>query len=223
MIFYNPRRNKIFNEADIDGAGETNNQSTDYNQEIDGAQGNTTENQDTQNTTPTDTTGTQNTPDTGTENEIEYQGGDTTEDYTTDSGDDETGNDNTSSSSSENSGNNESPVDDLKSQEEELYRNLTPEQLDIKHSELKNNYLVMYDNINSIIERISNASVDEKDIPVIEYISNTLSRLKDMLIQYMDTTYKTKSYISNAITYNRFLVVLNSLNNIFNELNLDDK
>ena len=109
-------------------------------------------------------------------------------------------------------------VDDLKKQEEELLSDLTPEQLDVKHRELKNQYLSMYDIVNSLIERIGDVAVREEDINTVEYISTTLTNLKDMITDYMNSIYKTKSYIENSINYNRFLAVLNGINKILEEM-----
>ena len=113
----------------------------------------------------------------------------------------------------------DSEVDDLKSQEEELYRNLSPEQLDIKHKELKTQFLNMYDTIVSIIDRIGDASVGEDNIGIIEYISGVLIKLKEMVTDYTNSVYQTKSYMENSINYNRFLAVLNGINKILEEMN----
>ena len=112
----------------------------------------------------------------------------------------------------------EQPVDDLKMREEELYNNLTPEQLDIKHKELKNQFLALYDITTSIIDRIGDAAVSEENIGVAEYISNELSKMRNMLTDYMESVYKGKSYIENSINYNRFLAVLNGINKILEQL-----
>lgn len=112
-----------------------------------------------------------------------------------------------------------SVVDDLKNQEEELYNELTPEQLDIKHKELKTQYLNMYDSVIAIIDRIGDINVAERNIGTVEYVSNTLSSLKDMLTDYVNDVYKTKSYIENSINYNRFLAILNGINKILEEMN----
>lgn len=112
-----------------------------------------------------------------------------------------------------------SAVNDLKQQEEELYNELTPEQLDIKHKELKTQYLNMYDTVIAIIDRVGDINVIEENIGTIEYISNTLANLKDMLSDYVNDVYKTKSYIENSINYNRFLAVLNGINKILEEMN----
>ena len=113
----------------------------------------------------------------------------------------------------------DAPVDNFKQQEEELYNELTPEQLDIKHKELKTQFLNMYDEVVSIIDRIGDVNVAEENIGIIEYVSNTLANLKDMLSDYMNTVYKTKSYFENSINYNRFLAVLGGINKVLEEMN----
>lgn len=116
----------------------------------------------------------------------------------------------------------ESPVDDLKKQEEEMYAALTPEQLDIKHRELKNQFLSMFDTVSGLIEQINGVSVEEDSIHVIEFVSTQLSKLKSMLTDYVNYVYHTKSYIENSINYNRFLAVLNGMNKILEELNVNE-
>ena len=110
------------------------------------------------------------------------------------------------------------PVDDLKQKEEELHGDLTPEQLDIKHKELKNQFLAMYDLITNLSERINDACVSEENIEVVEYVSEQIADLKKMVVDYVNGVYKTKSYIENSINYNRFLTVINALNKILEEM-----
>ena len=111
-----------------------------------------------------------------------------------------------------------SEVDSIKQQEEEMF-DLSPEELDIKHKELKGNYLAMFDLVQSISERINDASTTDECIPVIDYIAKQLSQLETMLTDYMNNVYKTKSYIENSINYNRFLAVLNGIDKILVEMN----
>lgn len=111
----------------------------------------------------------------------------------------------------------EKPVDELKQQEEEMY-GLSTDKLDLRHRELKNQYLTMYDTVVNIIDRIGSASVQEEDIGVIEYISETLSNFRSMLTDYIDKVYALNSYIENTVNYNRFLAVLHGINKILEEL-----
>ena len=136
-------------------------------------------------------------------------------DYT-EGGDDDGGDDNgdgggdnnSSSSTSSYSGGggaaSDSAVSDLKAKEEEI-SSLTPEQLDIKHRELKNQYAAMHDVVMAAMDRLSDISAAESNISTVEYVTNSLGRLDEMLIDYINYTYQTKSYIENAINYNRFL------------------
>ena len=113
------------------------------------------------------------------------------------------------------------PVDDIKQKEEELI-GLSTQHLDIKHEELKSQFLSMYDMITSIIERIDDASVRKDNIKVIHYISDTIVKLKSMLTDYIENVYSTRSYIENSVIYNRFLAVLNGVLKILEEMNKND-
>lgn len=115
-----------------------------------------------------------------------------------------------------------SPVDGIKKREEEIYADLTPEELDIKHRELKNQFLAMFDMTTELIERINNISLPPKDIPIIEYASNNLAKLRTMLGDYMNSVYRTKSYTENHINYNRFLATLNGISKILEEINKNE-
>lgn len=112
----------------------------------------------------------------------------------------------------------EAPVDELKTQEEEMYSNLTPEQLDVKHKELKTRFLDMYDMTTELVDRIGDVVVTEENIGVIEYVSKNLNNLRTMLSDYVSSIYSTKSYIENSINYNRFLAVLNGINKMLEQI-----
>ena len=112
----------------------------------------------------------------------------------------------------------EAPVDELKAQEEEMYSNLTPEQLDVKHKELKTRFLDMYDMTTELVDRIGDAIITEENIGVIEYVSKNLNNLRTMLSDYVSSIYSTKSYIENSINYNRFLAVLNGINKMLEQI-----
>ena len=113
------------------------------------------------------------------------------------------------------------PVDDIKQKEEELI-GLSTQHLDIKHEELKTQFLSMYDMVTSIIERIDDATVRKDNIKVIHYISDTIVKLKSMLTDYIENVYSTRSYIENSVIYNRFLAVLNGVLKILEEMNKND-
>lgn len=209
---------KAFNEVEVNGQEQGAEQPTDYTADA-GSEGNP----------PAEEAQEQQADNQGGENQDvgEPEAGEEPTDYTEmgdgEEGDgEEGGGDEGDSDTTPVSSDEETPVDDIKKQEEELYANLTPQQLDIKHHELKNQYLAMFDMVNSIIERIGDTSTSEENIPVIEYVSKQLADLQEMLTDYMNSSYKTKSYIENSINYSRFIAVLNGINRILEEMNKKD-
>ena len=89
----------------------------------------------------------------------------------------------------------------------------------IQLEELNKKKELVDDEVVAIIDRIGDVNVAEENIGTIEYVSNTLANLKDMLSDYMNTVYKTKSYFENSINYNRFLAVLGGINKVLEEMN----
>lgn len=209
------------NEAEADGQDQgTDDTNTDYSAAEDTGNDNAdTNDQQTDNTEDTENTDTNEenndtTNDTNTDDNTDY----TEEDDGMD-GDDMGDGDN--GGGDNNGGNDEDqPVDDLKKQEEDIYSsaNLTPEQLDIKHKELKKNYLDMYDVTSGLIDRISDIGVNTDNVKVVEYVSDQLTKLRTMVSDYVNNVYAGKSYIENAINYNRFLAVLHGINKMLEEL-----
>ena len=222
-------KSKILNE--LDAGGEPLGDDDAAGAEADTSSNDNTTEADSINNTQSDT---DNTADQNQNDSNEDAGGNNdeeeTEDYTSSTDDDNWdndennsggGSDSSSSSGSSSYGNDaeDSKPDDLKTTEEELYDNLTPEQLDIKHKELKDQYGRMYDMIMSLIDRIGDVSPSEENIGTMQYVSKTLSTLKDMIIDYISKVYQTKSYIENSINYGRFLAQLNGINKILEEMN----
>lgn len=195
--------------ADTNDTNDAN--TSDQNSNDNNAEENTTENNQDDNA--------DNNSDNTDYTDMNFDGDNSGDDSESDNSDDS----NSSGDSSDSSGgddNSDEKVDDIKKQEEELYNNLTPEQLDIKHKELKRNYLALYELINAIIEKISAANLSEENVSIIEFASNNLVKLKDMIIDYMENVYKTKSYIENSIIYNRYLATLTAINNMLKEMNI---
>ncbi len=222
-LFYERFTGKPFNEAEVDGKdlsqgeqspdyGEQDQQpASDTNTETNEqpAEDNSQEQPQDDNQQQNQEGGEEQTPDYGAEDDFNYD----------DSGDgqsDDGGNDQGGQPAEDASA--EEPVDDIKKQEEEVYASLSAEQLDIKHEELKNQFLNMFDNVNTLIEKVGNIVITEDNAGAIEYVSTTLSNLHDMVTDYLYSVYKTKSYTENSINYNRFLAVLHGINKILEEV-----
>lgn len=204
-------------EADGQDMSDPNDQTSDY-----GAEDNPsnepagTENQDAENSTQEEDNQQTEEPTMDGNNEeppMDYNDADM------DAGGDE-GDTGSGESAPEESTEENQPVNDIKQQEEEVYNNanMTPNQLDIKHKELKSQFLAMYDLTSDIIDRIGDANINEENIAVVEFISENLSKLRTMLTDYIESVYAGKSYIENAVTFNRFLATLNGINKMLEQI-----
>lgn len=205
-FFFTTRR--IFKEADIDGnnqddASTTNDYTDDSENDM---EQNTVEAEPQTNDNQEDT---DNAPDDTSNADDEYT------DYTED--------DDVQSQEGSEVGEDaeETPVDDIKRQEEEMYSNMSPEQLDIMHRELKSRFIDIYNICTNTIERLSAVHVSEDNVSTLEYISRTLSTTKDMIVDYIDNIYKSKSYIENNVNYNKYLVIINAVNKMLESIDND--
>lgn len=103
---------------------------------------------------------------------------DSGEDNTDDSTEDDTVSDGT-----EDAGNISEPKDELKELEEELFKDLTPgrnKQVE-KQIELKQQYVVLFDSISDITNRINKITKTTDNNNTIEFIINKMAELKDLI------------------------------------------
>lgn len=110
-------------------------------------------------------------------------------------------------------------ADDARGLENELFKDLTPDQVDLKHKELKKNFGELYDSIANIVDRVNEIPNNDAFTTAIGFVSNQLSDLKQMVADYMNDVYSTKSYMENAMNYNKFLATLNGIKDILEEIN----
>lgn len=110
-------------------------------------------------------------------------------------------------------------ADDARGMEQELFQDLTPDQIDLKHKELKNKFLDLYNATSNIVDRVNEIPTSDNTIASITFVAKKLADLRKMVADYMNDVYSTKSYMENAINYNRFLAVFNGINKILNEIN----
>ena len=110
-------------------------------------------------------------------------------------------------------------ADDARGLEQEIFADLTPSQVALKHQELKSNFLKVYDSTATIIDRVNSIPSDERFTASISYVNKQLSTFRDTLTDYINDVYSTKSYMENQVNYYKFLNVLHSIDQILNEIN----
>lgn len=238
-IFY--RDSNIFNELQVNGQeiGDSNDNAvnnTDYTAD----QGNDTEANDNPADAPEDYTvpdqgedqtpeeADNNIPDQGTEADPNDQG-DAGTDYTQENldadGDEGDGNPEGEDPNAEDqngddySGDSADTSDDeIKQMEDELFSNFNDAQIAIMTTNLKTKYVELFDLLDTSIEKINDTPKEDHMIRGIAYVSNKLAEVRDMLSDYLDTTFYTKSFIENKINYKRFCITINQINTMIAEI-----
>ena len=102
--------------------------------------------------------------------------------------------------------------------QDDIFSDLKPEQMDIKTIELKN----QFKNINSVvtasIDKINKISRNTYDDTLVEFIIRKLLQLRDYSRDYVIKTFKTKSYLENQVEFQRMMITFNLISNLFNNI-----
>ena len=139
------------------------------------------------------------------------------EDGADDTGDNQEGNDQ-DPSGAKTDDNTDSDPNSLKSLEKDLFADLTPEQLSIKNTELLQNYIDLYDSLETIFDNVNKIPKTYTNVRAIEFVADKLVELKEMTNQVITTTYVTKTYVENLAVYKQCLLMLQQLNTMLKGL-----
>lgn len=107
--------------------------------------------------------------------------------------------------------------------ENQINQDLSADQLAIRNQELKKNYNKLYDAINSVIDRINNIPKDINMIKPIEFASDKLAELSDLVSDYLVYTFSTKTATENEVNYQLFFNALSDINSILTKLAEDKR
>lgn len=112
----------------------------------------------------------------------------------------------------------EQQSDDFSSDEQEVFSDLKPEQMAVKHKELKTQFKNFNDTIFSAIDKINNISHASYDDTLLSFIIRKLLELKDMSRDYLLDVYDTKSYIENQIQLQKMVTTFNYITNLLSNI-----
>ena len=146
--------------------------------------------------------GNENTPAGGGE------GGDDAPDYTEDSP--EGGNEGEE-------GTNDSEVadagedDEIDQLQKDVFADMTPAQIAIKDKEQKTQFITLFSDIASALERLNLVGRSSANMRTIEFVTRKFIELKDNVKDYLVYTYDNESYTKNTYNLNRFIAIYASL------------
>ena len=110
------------------------------------------------------------------------------------------------------------PSQKLKDIEKSIFDQLTPEQQESKTQELKNLYSSTYEKCQDIIDTITNVEKAPNQAKVYDYIMNNLVDLQKYIRDYLDNLFDSKTYIENMTELQKYLAILDTINNVFEEM-----
>ena len=120
-------------------------------------------------------------------------------------------------------GGEDNSFEDLKKIEAELFSSLTPEQIAIKNSELKQRFIDIYETINNTLIRINDVSKSDNNIETLKFVTTKLIELRDMVHFNITTAYQTRTYIENSIIYQQCLSTVNAISDIINTIEVPEE
>ena len=144
-------------------------------------------------------------------------GGDSETEPTTDTGDDSTGTDSNDDIDSND------PNAKLKALEKSIFDSLSPEQQQAKIKELKVLYNDVHIKSQSVIDMITNTTKDPIHAKVYDYVMNSLLDLQRYIKDYLMNIFDSKTYIENLTELEKYLAILNTVSNVFDEVKKDSE
>ena len=106
----------------------------------------------------------------------------------------------------------------LQDMEKTLFSDLSPQQMAIKNSELLQNYIDLFESLNTIFDNINKIPKTYSNTKVIEFVGEKIVEMKDMVNYIITTTYITKTYVENMATYKQCLLMLQQINTMLKGL-----
>jgi len=110
------------------------------------------------------------------------------------------------------------PAADIEQAEKEVFADLKPEQMAIKNSELKERYQEVYTAITDSLEKVNKISRTSYDDTMLDFIVKKLTNLRSMIVDSLDGTFSTRTYVENKIELQRFIVAFNYLTNMMTQI-----
>lgn len=107
--------------------------------------------------------------------------------------------------------------EDLKELENQLFSNLSPQQISIRNIELKTQYIELFNTIDKTITKVDMVEKTEKNLPIIDFISKKLSDLKIMVNDYIIKSFNLYGYLENQVNLQHYLVILDAIVKILEE------
>ena len=112
------------------------------------------------------------------------------------------------------------PSDELHQMEQEIFADISTDQMNIKVTELKKQFKKLNSVITSSIDKIDRVSRTTYDDSMIEFAVRKLMELNEYSKDYLLKTFNTKTYIENQVELQRIIITFNLITNLFSEIRI---
>lgn len=106
----------------------------------------------------------------------------------------------------------------LKELEKSIFDQLSDEQKTLKTKELKSLFNTVYNKCTDIVSNISSAERSPEQAKIYDYVMNSLTDLQKYIKDYLFQIFDSKTYIENMVQLQKYLTVLDTVSNIFEEV-----
>ena len=110
------------------------------------------------------------------------------------------------------------PNADIEQAEKDVFSDLKPEQMIIKKAELKERYQEVYTAVTDSLEKINKISRTSYDDTMLDFIVKKLTNLKSMIIDSVEGSFDTRTYVENKVELQRFILAFNYLTNMMTQI-----
>jgi len=111
-----------------------------------------------------------------------------------------------------------SDAEELDQAEGEIFKDIKPEQMNIKIEELKQQFKKFNSVVVAAMEKLDDVSHTTYDDALLEFIARKLLELKELSRDYLLKTFNTRTYIQNQIELQRMIVAFNLVTNLISEI-----
>lgn len=113
-------------------------------------------------------------------------------------------------------------MNDLKSMEDEIFADLSPEQKDIRDNELKQRYIDLYSVIDDAERRINNIIKSEATAEILEFITRKMNELKNLIHHNLTKVYDTRTYTENEAALQECIAMMNVICQMLDKIAEDE-
>ena len=110
------------------------------------------------------------------------------------------------------------PSSKLQDLQKSIFDQLSPEQQNLKIKELKSLYDDVYNKCSKILDIVVSAEKIPSQTKVYDYITNSVVDLQRYIKDYLQDIFDSKTYMDNMTELQKYMAILDTINNVFEEL-----